>query len=115
MKQFDNIDDVKAACEFFPKGRIIPQRILHVQKRKYRCRKFFGSDSWAMPTPSGYIVLVDCNKSGSAIHLRSIKNSTIKGSVYTTNGETVWIGNFERTDEKWLEVFASHYNKAFKE
>lgn len=114
MARFNSISEVKAACEFFPKGRIIPQRILHVSKRAYRGRKFFGADSWAIPTPAGYLILCDTAKGESAIRIRGMKNCALSGSPYVSGGGTRWIGNYELSDAKWLESFEAAYKEAFK-
>lgn len=116
MARFSSIEEVKAACEFFPKGRIVPQRILHVDKRKYSSRKKFGSDAWAMPTPKGYLVLCNTGKYGAAIRVRNMKKVLLRGSIYTRGGESTYICNGTLdTDEKWLESFNNAYQRAFEE
>lgn len=116
MNRFNSIEEVKAACEFFPKGRIIPQRILHVDKRKYSSRKKFGSNTWAMPTPKGYLLLSDTGKTGYAVLVKNMKNVHLVGSIYTDGGESTYICNATlETDEEWLKSFNNAYAKAFKE
>ena len=90
---FKSISDFKAAAEFFPAGRIIPQRIIKSQ-RKHKSVIVFGSNSWALPTEKGYIVASDTNNRGCCIRILSgIRNAKLIGSPYTKKGETHWIGS----------------------
>lgn len=120
---FKTIDDFKRAAEFFPAGRIIPQRILK-GPRKYKHRITFGSDSWAVNTPGGYVIAINTGETGSGIRIKpglpepSVyvpwkkklrrkarpKGINLYGSPYTKGGGTHWVGNTGRAEEKWLEA-----------
>ncbi len=117
---FASIQDFKDRAEFFPAGKIIPQRILK-GPRKIKCCFLFGSDSWALPTPHGYVVACNAEKGGSAIRIRRTKAKTFRhfwggrnqhqvnlhGSPYRHFKEkgngTLWLGNCGTTEDEWLE------------
>lgn len=127
MTTFSTIDQFKAAAKFFPKGRIIPQRILKgPRKSKHLFR--FGGDAWAIPSPTGYVVAVDSEGGGSAVRIEQprarltyparhctnmnahAKTYTLQGSPYVKNGSTRLIGN-QLGDQAWLDCL----NKAMQE
>lgn len=111
MDGFVSMEQFKAAAEFFPKGRIIPQRILK-GPRKVKHLWLFGGDAWAIPTPNGYVVAVDTEGDGSVIRGKLQRNLvygakskprtyTLQGSAYATNGDTAFVGNIGG-DDAWL-------------
>lgn len=110
---FNTIDDFKRAAEFFPAGRIIPQRILKGPRKLKQYFKF-AVDCWAIPTPRGYVIAADSRKAGCAIRYCApadhwTLNGKLKreinmfGSPYFKNGATNWTGNCGRTDEQWID------------
>lgn len=103
---FATIEQFKEAAEFFPAGRIVPQRILK-GPRRYKHKVKFGSDSWALPTPRGYLVAQDAGRCALYIGMgnrfqiygKSYK-LTLDGSPYVPNGGT----NFVRKSDDWIDV-----------
>ncbi len=105
------IEKFKARAEFFKKGSIIPQRILKGDRRKKHVVKF-GSDCWAIPTPLGYLVAVDCTNGGSVVRVSKVpKNLHLVGSPY--GGSTFWHGNHLLTDKEWSEQLEAQYRRRF--
>lgn len=92
---FESIEQFKAAAEFFPKGRIIPQRILK-GPRRIKHLWTFGSDSWALPTDAGYVVVAESSRGGCLIRvmdsLMRVGDCAMQGSPYTS-GITRFIGD----------------------
>lgn len=104
------LDWFKERSEFFKAGSIIPQRILK-GKRKWKHLFKFGSDSWALPTPNGYLVAVDTWKGLGAVHVKFMKNCVkldLNGSPY--GGVTNWVGNHAGNDEVWSKILEERYN-----
>ena len=94
--------ELKSRVEFYPAGRIVPQRVLK-GPRKQKHRVVFGSDSWLVPTVGGYVVLVDCGVNGAALRLhRNLHNVCLEGSPYS-NGATHWVGNAELSEQEYAE------------
>lgn len=103
---FKTLDQFKAAAQFFPAGRIIPQRILK-GPRKVKHWVRFGSDSWALPTPKGYLIAFDTTSRPPVpkINRSPFTNVTFTGSPY--GGTTYWLSNSIRaghvkTDAEWV-------------
>lgn len=99
----NTINDFKARAEFFPAGRIIPQRILK-GPRKIKCRVRFGGNSWALPTECGYVIACDAGESGSAISIHRVSNCALFAAPYTPRGGVFWVGNARQTDQQWGEL-----------
>lgn len=118
MTQFKTIDQFKSRAEFFPKGRIIPQRIFKAP-RKLKHLLVFGGDAWALPTPNGYVITIDSEGGGCAILVKQPKGSiraklpsyTVQGSPYTSLGITTLIGN-NLGDEAQLDELNKAINSA---
>ena len=92
------LSELKARNEFYKKGSIIPQRVLKAERKKKHHVKF-GSDTWVVPTKSGYLCICDTGKDGSALKFsHKLKNATMVGSPY--GGTTRWIGNTNGTDSQ---------------
>ena len=105
------IDKFKARAEFFKKGSIIPQRILKGERKKKHVVKF-GSDCWAMPTPHGYLVAVDCMNGDSVVRIsRMPPKLDLVGSPY--GGTTNWFGNHQLTDAEWSDILEKKYKRMF--
>lgn len=107
--KFASIEQFKERAQFFPKGRIIPARILKVVrgKKKHAYCVTFNSDSWAMPVNGAYVLACDARHEGSAIRLRdpltlATKEVIFRGSPYSKDA-TAWLGNFGVTDAEWLK------------
>lgn len=92
-----SISELKARNEFYKKGSIIPQRVLKTERKK-KHHVTFGSDTWLVPTRSGYLCICDTGKHGSAINITGLKNAHLQGSPY--GGSTQWVGNTYQTDEQ---------------
>ncbi len=111
---FKTMDEFKARAQFFPGGRIIPQRILK-GPRWIKRRITFGTDCWAIPTPKGYLVASDSSTgNGAAVTLNNGDgflsrngDAWLTGSPYTPGGNTHWIGNTSG-DERQLEQINAH-------
>ena len=100
---FNNINHFKRSAEFFPAGKIIPQRILK-GPRRFKHNVTFGSNSWALRTSDGYVIASDTRESGLFIRIRWVKDANFLGSPYTSNGGTYWIGNSVGGDDEWLNL-----------
>lgn len=93
---FASLDEFKARAEFFPMGKIIPQRIV-CGPRKYKHNIVFGSDTWAMYTQKGYVmVLAGADRHRSVIEILRITN----GTFFSRNGGTRWIGPIGGEDKQ---------------
>ena len=107
------LSELKARNEFYKKGSIIPQRVLKTERKK-KHHVTFGSDTWVVPTNSGYLCICDTGDHGSAINLTGLKNAHLQGSPY--GGSTRWIGNTRQTVEEHettvLEVLAKMEKKS---
>lgn len=98
--------ELKSRVEFYPAGRIVPQRVLK-GPRKQKHRAVFGSNSWLVPTVGGYVVLVDCGVNGVALRLHSnLRNVHLQGSPYSVGG-THWIGNAGYSAQEYAEYVMS--------
>lgn len=131
MKAFKSIEEIKSRGEFFKAGKIIPVRILKVTPKKHSHTIKFNCDSWAIPTPKGYLIYsenVD-NKSpirkpkkdwnsrdgwfynkGKRTAITGAKDTLCSGSPYTKNGTTHWyLNNTEKSQDEVLRDFNNHY------
>ncbi|AVX37804.1 hypothetical protein [Yersinia massiliensis] len=103
------VTELKSRGEFFKKGSIIPQRILK-GRRKAKHFVVFGCDSWVIPAPMGYVVMVNSAYADCAIRLRgprkNCKQLILRGSPYSPKGITKWIGNALITDKEWASRVA---------
>jgi hypothetical protein len=107
--KYQTLDEFKAVAEFFPRGRIIPQRIFK-GPRKIKSRVTFGSDSWALPTETGYVVIADCwSQTDAPVKIRNVRNAKFYGSPYTPGGETNWIGSFGGNEIQQLVKLNLHF------
>jgi hypothetical protein len=95
---FNSIEEFKKKSEFIKKGKIIPTRILQCSKRKKQHCLKANADIWAIPTPSGYLVLVD-GYCGFAI-INNVHDVILTGSPYTKNGHVHFIGYVENDKDK---------------
>lgn len=92
-----SLSELKARSEFYKKGSIIPQRVLKTERKK-KHHVTFGSDTWLVPTKSGYMCICDTGEHGSAIKLTSLKNVNLICSPYS--GVTYWVGNSHQTADQ---------------
>lgn len=83
-----SIEDFQRRAEFFPAGRIVPQRILK-GRRKCKSRVKFGGSCYALPTPLGYFLLTYPGAE-HALVVRNYRGPEIVGSPYVRNGNTTW-------------------------
>lgn len=84
------IDEFKARATFYPKGRIVPQRIAKGH-RKTKHLVTFGSDTWFMYSPQGWILFCDTKNEYSLIrlhyaHKKTCKNVLFKGLKFVGTG-----------------------------
>lgn len=101
MSAVDELEKLKRRTEFFKKGAIIPQRILR-GPRKQKHGMVFGSDSYAVPTGAGYLIIVLCGEKGSTIVMSQwVRNARFRGSPHTKGGSTFWYGNAGLSDEEF--------------
>jgi len=134
-KPFKSIDEIKAKGEFIKKGKIVPVRIARVIPKRNSHLLFTGSNQWAIPTRSGYLVFVENNdglfdfvltnpiKVKSCGHFygatsnqgynkkTTSKNPEIHGSTYHHNGGSKWLGNHELNEKDFLNKFNNNYLK----
>lgn len=88
---YKTLDEFKADCLFFPKGRIVPQ---YVMKGPRRCKHNvkFGADCWLLFTPKGHLFFVDLAAGGPDsyfIHVKNVKNVHFTMSPYSL-GRKAW-------------------------
>ena len=82
LQRFSSLEEFKKQAEFFPAGKIIPQRILKGPRRiKHLCN--FSYDSYAVRTNGGYIVL--CVNDGPS-KASKLNRSTAAGLNYPIGG-----------------------------
>ena len=114
-KPFKSIEEIKVKGEFIKKGKIIPSRILRCSKRKCQHKVTAGTDLYAFPTLSGWLILGDLERLGTyVIRIVGIKNANLNGSPYV-NGDSQWLVTDGRTPAETLASFNKHYlqkNKA---
>ncbi|MNI49688.1 hypothetical protein D3C77_365950 [compost metagenome] len=105
----------KSRAEFFKEGAIVPQRILK-GSRKHKHHVVFGSPSWAVPTPHGYLVAVDRNHGSSLMNVCGypFRKFTLTGAPYSP-GNTHWVTNFTQTNQEWSDALKLAYTEAFSE
>lgn len=107
------LSELKARNEFYKKGSIIPQRVLKTERKK-KHHVMFGSDTWIVPTKSGYLCICDTGEHGSAVSISCLKNAHLQGSPY--GGSTQWVGNTYQTVEQHetfvLELLAKMEKKS---
>jgi len=102
---FSSIQDFKDRAEFFPAGKIIPQRILK-GPRKFKSNIRFDCRSWAMRTDFGYVIAAELASSqhgDCVISIKHTKNAHLKGSPYYPKSDgkgTIWIGDGRGVDEQ---------------
>jgi hypothetical protein len=112
-KQFESLKEFKSAAEFFPSGRIIPQRILK-SNRKHKSKIVFGSDSWFIPTPAGYIGACDTQLESDYLVLIKFRfDGVIVGSPYVAGGGTTILGSYNKTQEQLIAEINRMYEDAY--
>ena len=101
MKEFESL---LSRARFYRRGAIIPQKVLRGPKRKKQHQLTFGSDSWVLPTKTGYLVVCATGVNTSAIRLgRGFPTGTYIGSPYHPDGDTHWIGDKEISRDQWAK------------
>lgn len=85
---FKDFEEFKARAEFFPKGRIVPQRVMKLVRRgKHRSPKNchlvkFGADVWMVRILDRQ-VLIGAPESGYLVEISHLKgNWILKGNPY---------------------------------
>ena len=97
-------DSLLSRARFYKRGAIIPQKVLRGPKRKKQHQLTFGSDSWVLPTKTGYLVVCATGVNTSAIRLgRGFPTGTYIGSPYHPDGDTHWIGDKEISRDQWAK------------
>ena len=103
---FSSMEDFMSRSAFFPKGRIIPQRILK-SPRKLKHMFKFSYDSHVLGTEAGYILLIDNSSerhesrgtlnNGLPRHKRVGEDTVVvmKGSAYTPDGQSLWLFKYK--------------------
>lgn len=110
---FKTLNDFKAAAEFFPCGRIVPQRVLKGPK-KYKHKVTFGADCWMIPSRKGHVFFVDTagTENGCFIRINIKQKAELIWHPYTKDVNTYWTMNVHEdgrteTDEKLIEKINS--------
>ena len=116
MKEFESL---LSRARFYRRGAIIPQKVLRGPKRKKQHQLTFGSDSWVLPTKTGYLVVCATGVNTSAIRLgRGFPTGTYIGSPYHPDGDTHWIGDKEISRDQWaknvIETLKKKNGEAFQ-
>lgn len=92
-----SLSELKARNEFYKKGSIIPQRVLKAERKK-KHHVTFCSDTWLVPTKSGYLCICNTGEHGSVINITGLKNAHLQGSPY--GGSTQWVCNAHQTSDQ---------------
>lgn len=100
LQEFDSL---LSRTRFYRQGAIIPQKVLRGPKRKKQHQLTFGSDSWVLPTKTGYLVVCATGVNTSAIRLRGLPAGTYIGSPYHPGGETHWQGDKGISRDQWAK------------
>jgi hypothetical protein len=121
---------LKESAEFFPAGRIIPQRIMKGQ-RKFKRLVIFDADTWVLNSNGGYVCMADTRNGDCAMRIlndraksgnvsfttkskyrpRKSEKMVLRGSPYHVNGSTCFCGNSGITDEQWVSNTLAAINK----
>jgi hypothetical protein len=109
--EFKSIADIKRRGEFLRAGKIIPSRIVKCSNRKMQHCVKTGSNQWAFPTKSGYLIFVENNDVDfkSVIRMLKATHCSFYGSPYSPGG-SYWEGN-NCLSESDLVV---NFNKLYK-
>lgn len=103
---YQSLKEFYACAEFFPVGRIVPRRILKVD-RKHSHRFRFASDTWFIRMPKGHLLVSDNmrpNTQGYVIKahgdFKQKKTLKVKMCPYIQGGETAMVmtANFATLD-----------------
>lgn len=114
---YQTLDQFKAACKFFPKGRIVPQHVLKGAK-KLKHKVTFGSDCWLLYTPKGHFFFADTKSGGTDscfIRIMITEKAHLTWHPYIPNVNTRWVINRGRAtlnhdykpgypDEEMIEI-----------
>lgn len=108
---YQTLDQFKAKCVFFPKGRIVPQYVIKGPK-KHKHNVTFGADCWLHYTPKGHFFFADTKSGGSNscfVRIMITKKAKLTWHPYIPNMHTRWVLNHHydsRThpDEEILEI-----------
>ena len=108
--KFKSIEDIKLRGEYLKKGKIIPSRMVKCSKRKKQHCIKTGSNQWAIPTLTGYLVFVENNDGEffSAVSIDNVSNANFNGSPYHLGG-TYWQGNADIDSDEFLKIFNHEY------
>ena len=80
FQEYSSLDEFKKRAEFFPAGKIIPQRILKgIRQIKHLCK--FTYDSYAVRTKNGYIVLCGNDEISKSNKIKTSAVATIRYPV----------------------------------
>lgn len=71
MTRFTSVQEFKDRAQFFPKGRIVPQRILKAPRR-VKDKVVFGSNTWALPYSHGYILVCEYIEGGFFVRVGNV-------------------------------------------
>lgn len=112
---FHTLDQFKAAAEFFPCGRIVPQRILKGPRRiKHKVK--FGADCWLFQNPLGVVIFAETSSPNSNGAIIRTSLATIRGMSfvpYSAKGVLRWIpdqltGRAIENEENILKIINRH-------
>jgi hypothetical protein len=111
--EFKSIADIKRRGEFLKAGKIIPSRIMKCSNRKMQYCLKTGSNQWAFPTLSGYLIFVENNDVDfkCCIKILWAINCNFDGSPCIVGGMTDWQGNNGINEDDLIYLF----NKKYKE
>ena len=112
---FKSIQEIKDKAEHIRKGQIFPRRIVAALNKKKQHKLTSGSNQYALPTKSGYLLFVDNNDGGfdSAVHMKEL--ISLNGSPYIPSGGTYWFGDCDLTENQFLIRFNIRYLAMNKE
>lgn len=103
------LEQLKQRAEFFPRGKIIPARVLKCMTKRFRHNVRFGADTWVIPGPDGYVCFSHYEEGNSCVKITGKwwgGSHHLDGSPYHKNGYTHWIQDYQATPERFEELVA---------
>lgn len=104
------LEQLKKRAEFFPRGKIVPNRILKCSLKRLRHNVRFGADTWAIQGPDGYVCFSHYEPGNACVKVHGTNwpdiTVNLQGSPYHKGGSTHWIQDFETTPEKTDELLS---------
>lgn len=101
-----DLQAIKDRAKFYKAGAIIPFRVMAARPRKFQHLVTFGSDSWVLPGPRGYIVFFHNDSKGCALRIKDgMKSASVIGSIWHgPSRRTLFQGDMNLSEDKFVEL-----------